>query len=445
MVEMFDTPTLPYSAHNETAALSCCLRESELVDEAATSLEPDDFYELKHRNLFEVMQRLRDKSTPIDVITIRDEAETLYPDGVLAVGGLPFLAGLPDTTPSSVALPNYVAAIAKKARLRRIVTAARGIISNISAKDGDDDTLLEVAERALLALLQVEKSQGGEVVLADVVREAIGEIEQANSSDGNCTGISSGFPSLDRLTTGFHKGDLFILAARPSMGKTSLAMSIAEHATIEQGIPVGVFSMEMTAVSLVKRMLSSRSGVDGHSLLTGDLTEKDIKSLTCSSGRIVRAPMRIDQTPHLSVPGFSSRARRMVARHKVELIVVDYMGLMRGRGQSRYEQMTDVSGGLKAAAKELGVPLLVLCQLSRSVEQRGGTPRLSDLRDSGSIEQDADVVALLHRPDPSTDLVEVMVQKHRNGPTGIVELEFDKAHTRFKNPTYFNNANVDSK
>jgi replicative DNA helicase len=355
------------------------------------------------------------------------------------------LAGLPDLTPSTVALPHYVATVAKKSRLRQIVTGVRGIISQINAQEGDDDALLESAGQTLLSLLQANSGQGGEVVLTDVVRRAIGEIEQAHSSDGSCTGVSSGFPSLDRLTSGFHRGDMFVLAARPSMGKTSLAMSIAEHVALDLKIPVGVFSLEMTAVSLIKRLLSSRTGIDGHDLLTGSLKKQDIHSLATSSASLIRAPLFIDESPRLTVAGFSSRARRMVARHKAKLIVVDYLQLMSAKADNRVQEVTKISNGLKSVAKECDVPLLVLSQLSRSAEQQGRPPRLSDLRDSGSIEQDADVVAMLHRPDASSDLIEVMVQKHRNGPTGIVELEFDKAHTRFKNPTYFNNANVDTK
>lgn len=443
MPGLTDAP--PHSPHNEAAVLACCLLEPELTDEAATSLVPDDFYELKHRNLFETLQRLRDRGVPIDPITIRDEAEDYFPTGVNAVGGIAFVAGLPDQTPSAVALPNYVATVAKKARLRQVVSAARAVISTIGDREGDDDSLLDEAESTLLALLRENRWQGGEVNLTDVVKQAIGEIEQAYSSDGSCTGVSSGFPSLDRLTTGFHRGDMFVLAARPSMGKTSLAMCIAENVAIDQGIPVGVFSLEMTAVSLIKRMLSSRGNVDGHSLLTGNLGKADLVNLTAASGKVVSAPMTIDQSPHLTPAGLASRARRMVARNKVKLIVVDYLQLMSAKADSRVQEVTKISNGLKAVAKECDVPLLVLSQLSRSVEQQGRPPRLSDLRDSGSIEQDADVVAMLHREDTLKDIVEVQVQKHRNGPTGIVELEFDKARTRFKNPTYFNNANVDAR
>lgn len=436
-------PTPPYSEAAESAVLSCCMKESELVDEAATSLKPEDFYALKCANLFELMLSLRETGQHLDVITIRDAAESTYPRGVEDVGGLPFIAGLPDLTPSTVALPTYVATIARKARLRRLLTAARGIISTVQSPEAGDDEKLEQGESALIDLLHSEKS-GGEVNLKDAVKQTVGEIERAFANEGSCTGISSGFPALDRLTTGFHKGDVFILAARPSMGKTSLAMSIAEHAALDNGVPVGIFSMEMTATSLLKRMMSSRANVDGHSLLTGKLTDQEIRNLTSASARIAASPLVVDETPHLSVAGLASRARRMVARHKVELIVVDYLQLMHAKADSRVQEVTKISNGLKAVAKQLDVPMLVLSQLSRSVEQQDRPPRLSDLRDSGSIEQDADLVAMLHRPDPTNNYVDVMVLKHRNGPTGVVELEFDKTRTKFKVPIYVEDDKVDT-
>lgn len=443
MLEL-ETETLPFSERNEAAVLACCLMEEELVDEAAVSLVPKDFYDLRHKNLFDVLLHLRETRTPIGPITIRDEADTRFPLGVDAVGGLSFLAGLPDLVPSTVQLPHHVGVVTKKSQLRAVVTTARRVIAAVSEREGGDDEKLDEAEQTLLSLLQ-RRDKGGEVKLVDVVREAIGEIEQAFANVGECTGISSGFPALDRLTTGFHRGDMTVLAARPSMGKTSLAMTIAEHIAIDQDIPVAIFSLEMTAVSLMKRILSSRSEVDGHNILTGKLTERDIISLTAASGKVVSSPLFIDETAHMSIAGFSSRARRMVARHNVKMIIVDYMQLMSAKADSRVQEVTKISNGLKMSAKELNVPILVLSQLSRGVEQQNRTPRLSDLRDSGSIEQDADVVALLHRPDSSNSIVEVMVQKHRNGPTGSVDLEFDMAHTRFKTPNYFKNAKVDSK
>ena len=434
----------PYSEMAESAVLSCCMKEPELVDEAATSLAPEDFYALKNLNLFSLMLSIREAGGQIDVITIRDAANSTYPGGVEDVGGLPYLAGLPDLTPSTVALPTYVAAIAKKAKLRRMMTAAREIISATQNRELGDDEKLEQGEQTLVDLLQQEKS-GGEVNLKDAVKQTVGEIERAFANKGSCTGIASGFPARDRLTTGFHDGDVFILAARPSMGKTSLAMSIAEHVAMNDSVPVGIFSMEMTATSLLKRMMSSRANVDGHSLLTGNLSEQEIRNLTMAAGRIAKSPMVVDETAHLTVAGLASRARRMVARHGVKLIVVDYLQLMHAKADSRVQEVTKISNGLKAVAKQLNIPMLVLSQLSRSVEQQDRPPRLSDLRDSGSIEQDADVVAMLHRPDPTSSLVDVMVLKHRNGPTGVVELEFDKTRTKFKVPIYVDDANVDSK
>lgn len=432
------TDSLPYSEVNEQAVLACCLTEPELVDEAATTLAPSNFYDLRHANLFEAMLELRSRGEPVQVITVRNYAMENFPQGVEAVGGISFLAGLPDTIPSTVGLPNYVAVVSRKARLRDIVMTAKGIIS--SAQDnstGDDDAKLERAESDLLGLIQSSTERGGEVCLRDALAQAINEIETAFEADGGCTGIATGFPTLDRLTGGFHNGDYIVLAARPSMGKTSFAMSVAENVAISNGIPVGVFSMEMSAASLLKRMLSSQGGVDGHGLLTGSLTERDIHKITGASQRIVKSKLHLNEKSHLTPAALASQARRMVGRHGVKLIIVDYLGLMRCKAESRVQEVSMISASLKAMAKELNVPVLVLAQLNRNIEHQERKPRLSDLRDSGSIEQDADLVMFLHRQDPASNLIQVLIEKHRNGPTGGAELEFDKATTRFRNPEYF--------
>ena len=434
--ELPEKVELPYSSSAEDAVLGCCMLEEELVDEANTVLSPDDFYQLKHKNLFEVLLRLRDKRIPIDALTVRDEADSSLDQGVDGVGGFAFLVGLPDQVPSTSLLAHYSSVVAKMARLRNLVSGAREIISKATTRVGDEDAKLNDAEQTLTALIQ-RTAQGGEVKLTEVIKEAISEIENAHSADGTCTGIPSGFAALDRLLAGFHNGDMTIIAGRPSMGKTSLAVTMAEHIAIDLKIPCGIFSMEMTAASLVQRMISSRSNVDGHSIITGSLTEEEIKAISVAACRINGSPMQIDDKPHLTVPALASRARRMVARHGVKVIFVDYLQLMHAKADSRVREVSIISAGLKALAKELGIPVVVLSQLNRMVEAQDRPPRLSDLRDSGSIEQDADVVVLLHRPDSTSDYIDIMVQKHRNGPTGIVELEFDKAHTKFKTPVYF--------
>ena len=425
-----------FSESGEAIVLGCCMMDDGLVDESATSLTPADFYDLRHANIFDLMMRLRDKRIPVTPLTIRDEATASLDAGVNGLGGLSYLASLSSQTPSTKMLPHYVGVVSRKARLRRYINGANEIISQAKALEGDDDAKLDEVEKTLATLMQ-STAGGGEVRLTDVVKQAIDEIEQAHAHEGSCTGIASGFPALDRLLTGFHDGDMAIVAARPSMGKTSLAMSIAENMALDQKIPVGIFSMEMTATSLIKRTISARSEIDGHDLLTGNLTNGSIKRITTVAARINGSPIFIDERPSMTLPSLSSRARRMVARDGVKAIFVDYLQLMRAKADSRVREVSIISSGLKAVAKELGIPVIVLSQLSRSVESQERPPRLSDLRDSGSIEQDADVVVMLHRPKNDSNLMDLMVQKHRNGPTGIVELEFDKAHTKFRNPTYF--------
>lgn len=436
------TVDLPYSRENEEAVLACCLRDEECVDEAATTLELEDFYDFRHRNLFKVLLSLREQRIPVNLLTIRDEAKTSLERGVDDVGGMAFLAPLPDQVPSPAALPYHVAVVSRKARLRRVVEGARQAITQATA-EGDDDSKLDDAEQTLNSIINRSDKKGGEVDMKAVVREALDDIEQAFAQEGSCTGISTGFPALDRLTGGIRNGDMIVLAARPSMGKTSLAMSIVENVAMDSGIPVGVLSMEMTAKSLVMRMLASRSGIDGHSLITGTLKREDIQRLTVTAGKVANSLIRVDETPHLTPASITRKARRMVNKYGVKMLVVDYLQLMHTDARSKVEEVTILSASLKQLAKDMDVPVVVLSQLNRNVESQDRAPRLSDLRDSGSIEQDADLVMMLHRPDSSSDIMDVMVLKHRNGPTGVVELEFDKSLTKYRNPVWHKDESED--
>ena len=402
--------------------------EPTLLDEVATRLAPDNFYDLRHRNTIELMLSMRGKGLPVDTISINEEARSLE-GGIGSLGGLSYLCTHEDRCPSPNQLTYFISVVERKSQRRELVMAAREILQD---NRGDDDEVIGDHIARLNDLLSA-KGGGGEVGIKDAVRQAIDEIEAAHERGGACTGISTGLSSIDYVTGGLHDGDMFVLAARPSMGKTSLAMTIAENVGIDQGIPVGVASLEMTAVSLVKRMLSSRAGVDGHSLLSGSLKKSEIPTLTAAATRVAGSKVYIDQTPHLTPVQLMAKARLWKLKHGIKLLIVDYLQLMRAKSDSRVHEVTLCSAAVKQVAKELNIPVIVLSQLNRSTENQDRPPRLSDLRDSGSIEQDADLVGLLHQPDAvEENIVRLNIAKHRNGPTACCDLEFMKELTKFR-------------
>ena len=428
LLEEREAIRVPFSSDCESGVIGCCLMEPTLLDEVATQLTVDNFYDLRHQNTIGLMLSMRGSGLPVDLISINEEAKSTE-GGIGSLGGLSYLTTHENDCPSASQLPYYISIVRKKAQRRAITQAAREILQD---NRGDDDEVIGDHIARLNDLLRTE-GDGGEVNIKDAVRQAIDEIEAAHERGGVCTGISTGLPSIDYVTGGLHNGDMLVLAARPSMGKTSLAMTIAENVGIDQGIPVGVASLEMTAVSLVKRMLSSRAGVDGHSLLSGNLKENEIPALTTAATRVAGSKILIDQTPHLTPVQLMAKARLWKLKHDIKLLIVDYLQLMRAKSDSRVHEVTLCSAAVKQIAKELNIPVILLSQLNRSVEQQDRPPRLSDLRDSGSIEQDADLVCLLHKPDGvDEDVVRMNIAKHRNGPTAQCDLVFVKELTKFR-------------
>jgi replicative DNA helicase len=420
-----------YSEECERGVLGCCLLEPELLDEVASQLASGDFYDLRHANTLELMQDMRRQSLPIDTISIREEAKSLN-GGIQALGGIAYLAQHLDIIPSAAQLPYYVSVVKRKAKRRQLNEVAHQILSDAR---GDDDAVLE-DHFALLNGLLCSDTTGGEVSIRAAIQQAVAEIESAHELGGKCTGLSTGFPSLDFVTGGLQRGDMIVLAGRPSMGKTSLAMSIVENVALGQGIPVGVASMEMTSTSLAKRMISSQSGVDGHHLLTGNLSKLDFPAMASSAAKIASSKIYLDETPHLTPAQLLAKARSWRLRHKIELLVVDYLQLMRAKSDNRQHEVSLCSASAKQVAKELDIPVIILSQLNRMVEHQDRPPRLSDLKESGSIEQDADVVGLMYKPDSTHNdenpTVRLSIAKHRNGPTGYCDLEFVKEQTRFR-------------
>lgn len=425
-----DTMEVPFSQEAESGIIGCCILEPALLDGLSDSLVPEDFYDLRIKNTYELMSDMRRQLMPIDVNTIREEAKSLE-GGIQALGGIHVLATHQNNVPSAANLPYYLSVVKKKATRRNLESAARLLLQDAR---GDDEQVIEDHSSKLNDLLR-EDGGGGEVSIKDAVKQATGEIEQAVASSGSCSGVSTGFPSIDHITGGLQNGDMFVIAARPSVGKTSLAMSIAENVAINRKVPVGVMSMEMTAASIVKRIISSRSNVDGRKLLTGSLTEDEIKSMSISAAKIAQAPILIDERANLTPMQVLGRARQWKLRNKIELLIIDYLGLMQAKGDTKNEQVSKCSAAVKQVAKELSIPVIALCQLNRMSESQQRPPMLSDLRDSGSIEQDADLVGLMHRLESDNDeetIVRLNVAKHRNGPTGFCDLEFEKEITRYR-------------
>ena len=418
--------SVPSCPDTEKAVLGCLLLKPELIASVAGEVSGDAFYDLRNRNIYDAIVGLFEAGDPISELSVKN-----FVGDDATVGGLPYLTGLSDATPSSHSFEYFVGVLKEKAWLRQVQESTHNIQRLIES--GDNDGVSEEIEKSIASLLTCGGGdEGGEVGIRDAVDASIASMEAAMSNDGSL-GVPTGFPALNHLTSGLRAGDYWIIAGRPSMGKTSLAMNIAEYAAIDKGVPVGILSMEMTAESLATRMISGRARVDAATIRDGRFTKGEIAKLTTAAAPISKAPIFIDQTAALSDTQILSRARRMRAQHGIKLLVVDYIQLAHarvGNREQRWREVALISASLKRAAKENNIAVLALSQLSRDVEQSGRAPRLSDLRESGSLEQDADVVGLLHRPsnDEHTQLV---IAKQRNGRTGAIDMEFIPNETRF--------------
>ncbi|MGE5142251.1 MAG: replicative DNA helicase [Acidobacteriota bacterium] len=438
----------PWSNDAEQAVLAAMLLDQDAALKAAELLDDAMFYKEAHRILFRAMVTLTEKSDVIDPVTLREE---LARRGDLdRVGGMEYIAALVDVVPTAANVEYHVRIVRDKAVLRRLVEAATEIIQDVYAIHGDSSEVLDNAEHRIFQVAQFRRSEEF-LRLKELIWPTMERIEQMQGKAGALTGVPSGFTDLDEMTAGFQRADLVILAARPSMGKTAFALNVVQHASIEHSVRVAIFSLEMSKDQLVQRLLCSEGLVDAQRLRRGMLRDEDYPKLARAAGLLSSAHIWIDDTAGLTPLAMRSKARRLKAEHDIGLIDVDYLQLMQGPNdiENRQQEVSYISRSLKALAKELDVPVLALSQLSRAPEQRGGEhrkPQLSDLRESGAIEQDADVVMFIYRPemyDGPTDkdgnsiegLAELNVGKQRNGPTGTVQLYFKKEYTRFDNRT----------
>ncbi|HEX7651840.1 MAG TPA: replicative DNA helicase [Candidatus Paceibacterota bacterium] len=429
----------PQSLESERALLGALLLKPDAIHDIADTIRPDSFYAERHRIIFETMLDLAQRGEPIDLLSMGERLESL--GRLERAGGRAHLAELAGSTPAPGNFAHYAELVSRKHLMRSLIDAAQEIGESAYDESRDATEVLDTAEKAIYAIGNGSATHKF-VAIADKAMATMERIEAMSKNESGIRGTPTGYPDLDNLLSGLHKSDLIILAARPSVGKTSLALDIARNAAVRHNVPVGIFSLEMSSEQIIDRMLSAESFVNSWKIRTGAVhAEEDFGKIRDALDTLSKAPIYIDDKPGNNILAMRAVARRLKRERGIGLIIVDYLQLMAPtntrNSDSMVQQVTEISRSLKQLAREIDVPVLALSQLSRAVEQRGGKPRLSDLRDSGSIEQDADVVMFIHRDDKANkesdrpNIAEILVEKHRNGPTGRVELYFDDKRTSY--------------
>ncbi len=433
----------PHNIEAEASVLGSLMLDKDAIIKVADLLKVGDFYKDDHNFIYETMLALYEEREPIDVLSLSNQLEE---KGQLErIGGSSYLASLVNTVPSATNVVHYAKVVQKKTLLRRLITAASDIVELGYDESEDVQKLLDEAEQKIFSVSQKYIKQDF-IPIKSILEVAFNRIDELHKSDHAFRGVQTFYPDLDNLLAGLQNSDLLILAARPSVGKTTFALDIARQVGVHGKVPVGIFSLEMGADQLVDRMIAAQAGVDLWRLRTGKLSSEgpgnDFEKISDAMGVLSEAPIFIDDTGSLNIMEMRTMARRLQAEHNLGLIIVDYLQLMEGRsskGDNRVQEISEISRGLKQLARELNIPVIALSQLSRAVESRPDQiPKLSDLRESGSIEQDADVVMFLYREDrvrpdtPNKGIADVIVAKHRNGPVGKISLYFEENSTTFK-------------
>ena len=433
--------TLPHNLEAERSVLGAILVHNDAFNLAAQVIESADFYRDAHRRIFDKMIALNERNQAIDFVTLKEE---LSRGGELDdVGGPAYVASLADGVPRATNVEYYSRIVKEKSTLRNLIYAANKILSNAYEGDQEPDLILDEAESAIFSVAD-DRLKAGFVPMRDLVKDSFPKIELLFEQKKLITGVPTGFADLDTMTRGFQRGDLIIIAARPSMGKTSLVLNVAQYVAMQPDHTVGVFSLEMSKESLFLRLLTSEAQIDSHRLMSGAIGQKDYGRISHALETLSAMRLYIDDTANVSVLEMRAKSRRLKAEHGLHLLVIDYIQLMSGRGrfENRTLELASISRSLKGLAKELDVPIVVLSQLSRAPEARSDhRPQLSDLRESGALEQDADVVIMIYREDaynrdpnhPDAGTAELILAKQRNGPTGVVRLAFLREQTRFAN------------
>lgn len=429
----------PQNIEAEQSVIGCMLLDKEVIPVIAEILKAEDFYREDHKEIFESIMDLFEKAEPVDLITVSDQ---LRVRGTLQnVGGLEYLTNMAASVPTTANARHYARIVEEKSMLRKLIKTSSYIMSLGYESSDEVAVVLDRAEKSIFDLLQKRGSQGF-VHIKDVLEETFNRLEELYNNNGDITGIPTGFTDLDQKTSGLQNSDLILIAARPAMGKTSFALNIAQYAAIYKKIPVAIFSLEMSREQLVNRILCSEVMIDSQKMRTGKLEDEDWKKIARALGPISEAPIYIDDMSGASVMEIRAKCRRLKLEKNLGLVVIDYLQLMQGRGrnENRQQEISEISRSLKIMAKEINVPVIALSQLSRAPESRTDhRPMLSDLRESGAIEQDADLVMFLYRDDyynPDTEkqnVAEVIIAKHRNGSTGTIELRWFGEYTKFAN------------
>jgi replicative DNA helicase len=433
--------SLPHNLEAERSVLGAILIDNESFNIAASVIDARAFFRDAHRRIFDRMVALAERSQPIDLVTLKEELERS--GEVEEVGGPAYIASLVDGVPRATNVEYYAKIVKEKSTLRSLIFSANKILSNAYEADQEADLILDEAESAIFAVAE-DRIKSGFVAMRDLVKDSFPKIEQLFEHKSFISGISTGYTEIDKMTRGFQRGDLIIVAARPSMGKTSLVLNIAQHVA-GGGQVAGFFSLEMSKEQLFMRMLASEAKIDNYRLMSGQIGQKEYGQITHALETLSDARLYIDDTAGIGVLEMRAKARRLQSEHGLDMLAIDYIQLMTGRGrfENRTLELASISRSLKGLAKELNVPVVVLSQLSRAPEARSDKrPQLSDLRESGALEQDADVVILIFReemykqgnePAESDGIAELILAKQRNGPTGVVKLAFLRQQTRFAN------------
>ena len=429
----------PHDIEAEQAILGSMLTDKDAVMSAMEVLKTDDFYRDDNKIIFEAMMSLYGKSEPIDIITVKSE---LVSTGRFdQVGGLEYIAILPEKVPTTTNVDKYIKIVEEKSMLRNLIKTANDIISVGYDETEEINSIMEAAEKKIFDVMQ-RKNQSGYNSIKDVLIGTFAELEKLYNQKGTLSGIATGFTDLDYKTSGLHNSDLVIVAARPAMGKSAFAINMATNIAVQSNIPVIIFNLEMSKEQVANRIICSEAMVDSNKIRTGKIEDNDWIKLANASGRLAEAPIYIDDTPGISITEIRAKCRKMKIEKNIGLVVIDYLQLVQGSGKrnsSREQEISEISRSLKILAKEIDVPVIALSQLSRAAEQRQNDhrPMLSDLRESGAIEQDADIVMFLYRDDyynensEKKNVAEVILAKHRGGSTGTVELAWMGNYTKF--------------
>lgn len=426
----------PHNLEAEQSMLGSLLIDRDAIIRVASSLKADDFYSSANGAIFQAIVDLYNKREPTDLVTLTDELNRR--DRLNQIGGVAYLSSLLNVVPTSVHVEFYGKIVERTATLRRLISAGTSIVGIGYNEDGDVEDALDQAERTLFDVSQ-RRTTRDFVAISDVLDRFFDQIDYLQQNRGEVVGVGTGYTDLDKLTGGLQRSDLIIVAARPSVGKSSFALGIAHGAALKHGKTIGIFSLEMSAEQLVQRLLSMETGVDAHRLRLGQIDDNDWDRISRAFGRLGEAKIFMDDSSGVSIMDLRSKARRLQAEHGLDLLIIDYLQLMSGRRtENRVQEISEISRGLKGIARELNIPVVALSQLSRAVETRADHhPMLSDLRESGSIEQDADIVMFIYRDEiynPDTErkgIAEIIIAKHRNGPVDTINLRFFDRTARF--------------